>query len=73
MMFIKITDIYHVLKDSCDFRIPDNKILLGWEDLLHFLHRKMLDHEVHGCVHEHLIQLVENLPAANTFPAESGF
>jgi hypothetical protein len=65
-------DIYHVLKDSCDCRIPGNKILPEWEDLLHFLQRKMLDHEVHGRVHEHLIQSVENLPAADTFPAESG-
>jgi hypothetical protein len=62
------TDIYHVLKDSCDYRIPDNKILPEREDLLQFLQRKMLDHEVH----EHLIQLVENLPAADTFLAESG-
>ncbi len=65
-------DIYHVLKDSCDCRIPDSKVLPGREDLLRFLHRKMLDHEVHGRVHERLIQLVENLPAADTFPAESG-
>jgi hypothetical protein len=64
-------DIYHVLKESCNCRIPENKILPGREDLLHFLHKKMLDHEVHGRVHERLIQLVENLPAADTFPAES--
>jgi hypothetical protein len=31
----------------------------------------MLDHEVHGRVHERLIQLVENIPAVDTFPAES--
>jgi hypothetical protein len=65
-------DIYHVLKESCDCRIPENEILPGREDLLRFLHRKMLDHEVHGRVHERLIQLVENLPAVDTFPAESG-
>ena len=64
-------DIYHVLKDSCDCRIPENKILPEREDLLRFLQRKILDHEVHGCVHERLIQLVENLPAADTVPAES--
>ncbi len=64
-------DIHHVLKESCDCRIPDNKILPGREDLLRFLHKKMLDHEVHGRVHERLIQLVENLPAVDTFPAES--
>ncbi len=29
-------DIYHVLKDSCDCRIPDNKILPKREDLLSF-------------------------------------
>ncbi len=40
--------------------------------MLRFLYRKMLDHEVHGRVHEPLIQLVENLPAVDTFPAESG-
>jgi HSP90 family molecular chaperone len=39
-------DIYHVLKESCDCRIPENKILPEREDLLHFLHRKMLDHPV---------------------------
>ncbi len=65
-------DIYHVLKDSCNCRIPENKILPEREDLLRFLQRKMLDHEVHGRVHERLIQLVENLPAADTFLAESG-
>jgi hypothetical protein len=65
-------DIYHVLKESCDCRISENKILPEREDLLRFLHRKMLNHEVHGRVHERLIQLVENLPAADTFPAESG-
>lgn len=64
-------DIYHVLKDSCDCRIPENKILPEREDLLRFLQRKMLDHEVHGRVHERLIQLVENLPAADTVPAEA--
>jgi hypothetical protein len=36
-----------------------------------FSTKKMLYHEVHGRVHEPLIQLVENLPAADTFPAES--
>ncbi len=39
---------------------------------MRFLQRKMLDHEVHGRVHERLIQLVENLLAADTVPAESG-
>jgi hypothetical protein len=29
-------DIYHVLKDSCDCRIPENKILPEREDLLCF-------------------------------------
>jgi hypothetical protein len=31
----------------------------------------MMDHEVHGRVHEHLIKVVENIPAADTFPARS--
>jgi hypothetical protein len=65
-------DIYHALQDSCNCRIPENKILPGWEDLLRYLHRKMLDHEVHGRVHERLIKLVENLIAVDTIPAESG-
>jgi hypothetical protein len=65
-------EIYHVPMDSCDCRIPESQVLPGREDLLRFLHRKMLDHEVHGRVHERLIQLVENLPAADTFPCESG-
>jgi hypothetical protein len=63
--------VYHILKDPCNCRIPDSKILPEQEDLLHFLQKKMLDHEVHGRIHERLIQLVENIPAADTFPAES--
>jgi hypothetical protein len=65
-------DIYHALQDSCNCRIPENKILPGREDLERFLQRKMLDHEVHGRVHERLIELVQNLIAADTIPAESG-
>jgi hypothetical protein len=61
-------DIYHVLKDSCDCRVPDSKILPEREDLLHFLQKKMMDYEVHGLVHERLIKMVENLPAADTIP-----
>jgi hypothetical protein len=64
-------DIYHALQDSCNCRIPENKILPGREDLVRFLHKKMLDHEVHGRVHERLIELVENLIAVDTIPAES--
>jgi hypothetical protein len=65
-------DIYHALQDSCNCRIPENKILPGREDLERFLQRKMLDHEVHGRVHERLVELVRNLIAADTIPAESG-
>ena len=62
-------DIYHALKDSCDCRIPENKILPEREDLLRFLRKKMLDHEIHGRIHERLIELVKNLEAVDTFPA----
>ncbi len=33
-------DIYHVLKDSCNCRVPEDKILPEWEDLLRFLQKK---------------------------------
>jgi hypothetical protein len=70
-MFIMIFIMpYRIPAMAC--RIPENKILPGQEDLLCFLHRKMLDHEVYGLVHEHLIELVENLIAVDTIPAESG-
>jgi hypothetical protein len=59
------------LKDSCDCRVLDSKILPEWEDLLHFLQKKMMDHEVHGLIHERLIKLVENLPAVDTVPPTS--
>jgi hypothetical protein len=36
-------DIYHALMDSCNCRITENEILPGREDLLRFLHRKMVD------------------------------
>jgi len=38
-------DIYHAVMDSCNCRITGNEILPEREDLLHFLHRKMADHE----------------------------
>ena len=62
-------DIYHVLKDSCDCKVPDSKILPEWEDLLRFLGKKMADHECHVLVHEHLVKVVDNLPAADTIPS----
>jgi hypothetical protein len=62
-------DLYHVLKDSCDCKVPDCKILPEQEDLLHFLQKKMADHECHGLVHERLVKVVENLPAADTIPS----
>jgi len=61
-------DIYHVLKDSCDCKVPDSKILPEREDLLRFLQKKMHDHECHGLVHERLVKLVGNLPTADAFP-----
>ena len=64
-------DIYHAVMDSCNCRITENEILPEWEDLLHFLHRKMVDHEVHSCTHERLVKVVENLVAVDTVPAES--
>jgi hypothetical protein len=35
-------DIYHVLKDSCDCKVPDSKILPEREDLLRFLQKKCM-------------------------------
>ena len=61
-------DIYHVLKDSCDCKVPDSKILPEREDLLRFLQKKMHDHECHGLVHERLVKLVGNLPTADALP-----
>jgi hypothetical protein len=61
-------DIYHILKDSCDCRVPEDKILPEQEDLLCFLQKKMHDHECHGLVHERLIKLVENLPTEDAIP-----
>jgi hypothetical protein len=58
-------DIYHVLKDSCDCRVPEDKILPEQADLLHFLQKKMHDYECHGLIHEHLVKLVESLPTCN--------
>jgi len=55
-------DIYHVLKDSCDCRVPEDKILPEKADLLCFH-----DHEW-GLVHEHLVKLVENLPTVDAIP-----
>jgi hypothetical protein len=31
----------------------------------------MMDHGVHGCDHERLIKVVENIPVMDTFPARS--
>jgi len=61
-------DIYHVLKDSCDCRVPEDKILPEKADLLRFLQKKIHDHECHGLVHERLIKLVESLPTADAIP-----
>ncbi len=49
--------------DSCNCRITENEILPEREDLLRFLHRKMVDHEVHGRTHERLVEVVESLVA----------
>jgi len=61
-------DIYHVLKGSCDCKVPDDKILPEREALLRFLQKKMADHECHGLVHERLVKVVENLPTADAIP-----
>jgi hypothetical protein len=37
-------DIYNVLKDCCSCRIPDDKVLPEWEDLVRFLKKTMMDH-----------------------------
>jgi hypothetical protein len=60
--------VYHVLKDSCDCRVPEDKILPGKADLLRFLQKKIHDHECHGLVHERLVKLVENLPTVDAIP-----
>ena len=61
-------DIYHVLKDSCDCRVPEDKVLPEKADLLRFLQKKIHDHECHGLVHERLVKLVENLPTVDAIP-----
>jgi hypothetical protein len=60
--------VYHVVKDSCDCRTPDNKILPEQEDLLHFFQKKMLDHEVHGHLHERLIKVVKKHSSSGHIP-----
>jgi hypothetical protein len=61
-------DIYHVLKNSCDCRVPEDKILPEKAHLLRFLQKKIHDHECHGLVHERLIKVVENLPTVDEIP-----
>jgi hypothetical protein len=61
-------DIYHVLKDSCDCRVPEDKVLPEKADLLRFLQKKIHDHECHGLVHERLVKLVEKLPTVDAIP-----
>jgi hypothetical protein len=61
-------DIYHILKDSCDCRVPEDKVLPEKVDLLRFLQKKIHDHECHGLVHERLVKLVENLPTVDAIP-----
>ncbi len=63
-------DIYHVLiKTSCNCVVPSDEVLPEREDLLCFAQKKMHDHEVHGCVHERLLKVMENIPAVDTIPA----
>jgi hypothetical protein len=61
-------DIYHVLKNSCDCRVPEDKILPEKAHLLRFLQKKIHDHECHGLIHERLIKVVENLPTVDAIP-----
>jgi hypothetical protein len=61
-------DIYHVLKNSCDCRVPEDKILPEKAHLLRFLQKKIHDHECHGLIHERLIKVVENLPTVDEIP-----
>jgi hypothetical protein len=63
--------VYHVLKDTCNCRVPGGKIFPEREDTLQFVNKKMVDHEVHGYVHECIIKLVDNLQAVDAFPARS--
>jgi len=64
---------YHVLKDSFDFRdLGDkNQVLPEQEDLLCILQKKMSEHEVHRCIHERLIKVVESILEVDTIPAIS--
>ncbi len=61
-------DIYHVLKNSCDCRVSEDKILPEKAHLLRFLQKKIHDHECHGLIHERLIKVVENLPTVDEIP-----
>jgi predicted RNase H-like nuclease len=62
-------DIHHAMMDACYCRIPGDKVLLERKDLERFHKKKMMDHEVHGCIHEYLIKLVDNLRATDAFPS----
>jgi calcineurin-like phosphoesterase family protein len=66
------SDVYDVLKDCFDRHVSEHKILPEREDLLQFIKKKMVDHEIHGHVHECLInpngmtsQLARILPYYN--------
>jgi hypothetical protein len=65
----RVYDIYHVLKTSCNCVVPSDEVLPEREDLLSFAQKKMHDHEVHGRIHEHLLKVMENIPAVDTIPA----
>jgi len=66
-------DIHHALMDACNCRIPEDQVLREREGLVRFLKKKMVDHEVHGRVHERLTKVVENLQPTDSFPTTSHF
>jgi hypothetical protein len=56
---------------ACDCHVQVNKILPQPEDLLRFMKKKMLDHEILGQVHERLIKVVKNLTTVDSFTDQS--
>jgi hypothetical protein len=52
-----------IMRDICECHIQDCKILPEREDLLSFLKKKIMYHEVHGQVHECLVKIMDTFPA----------
>jgi hypothetical protein len=60
-LYLAYRNIYNVLNETCECRIPSDKILPNKANLLNFLESKMKDSEADGKLHACLIQVMENL------------